>query len=268
MSRDRSGAAATVGTLTMAARLLDVPAEEGHATVARLATLTGEPRSSLYRLLGAMEGLGLVDSGPRRGEFQLGAHLLRLGSAVLARYDERRAALPAMERLHAETGQTVFLMVPRERRAVCIERIDGREVRWLALELGGSLPLHAGAGPRVMLAHMPRSAWDAYVADGELERLTRATPTTAETLFPLLEESLETGYAVSDDDVTIGIGSLGVPVFDYRGTLRRALSIGGTRGSVLEEGRDRLLEQLQAAGREVSRQLGAELSDVAGGFRE
>ena len=71
---------------------------------------------------------------------------------MVARFDERQAALPHMEHLHDMTGETVFLCVRRGLRAVCIERIEGSHVVSLALRLGGSLPLHAGAAPRALLA--------------------------------------------------------------------------------------------------------------------
>ena len=73
---------------------------------------------------------------------------MRLGAAVIERLDERQAALPVMERIHEATGETVFLLVRRGDDAVCIERLEGLRVQSLALRLGGSLPLHVGAGPR------------------------------------------------------------------------------------------------------------------------
>src|SRR5205823_10151074 len=127
----------------------------------------------------------------------------------------RQAALPVMERIHERTGETVFLCVQRGDDAVCIERLDGLRVQSLMLRLGGSLPLHVGAGPRALLAWGPRAEREAYVARVQLEAITDKTPVTREALFAALERSVEQGYAVSDDDVTPGIASPGAPVFDY-----------------------------------------------------
>src|SRR5262249_54006467 len=160
--------------------------------------------------------------------------LLRLGSAVIARLDERQAALPVMERVHEATGETVFLCVRRGDEAVCIERIDGLRVQSLALQLGGPLPLHAGAATRAPLAWEPRESWETYVAGTpELHRYTSRTPATREELFAELEDTLRQGYAVSDEDVTPGIGSLAAPIFDYSGAVRGAISVGGMRQLLL-----------------------------------
>ena len=93
-----------------------------------------------------------------RGTYRLSLKLFDLGSTVLDRFDERASALPVMQRLHDETGPTVFLCVRRGLEAVCIERIDGARVTLLELRLGGSLPLHLGAAPRRLLRSSPRAA--------------------------------------------------------------------------------------------------------------
>src|SRR3954453_23980122 len=137
--------AAPVAVLAKAVAVLDHVAAEGEATPARLAELTGEPRSSVYRLLASLQSLGLVEPGRRRGTVVLGLKLFRLGQTIVSRFDERQAALPVMERIHDELGETTFLCVRRGYNAVCIERLDGIRVSLLAMSLGGSLPLHAGA---------------------------------------------------------------------------------------------------------------------------
>jgi DNA-binding IclR family transcriptional regulator len=245
-----------VRSLAKAVLLLEALAEEREATPRRLSEVLHEPRTTVYRLLTGLQALDMVEAGSRAGTYRLGWRLLRLGSAVIERLDERQAALPVMERIHERTGETVFLCVRRGDDAVCIERIDGLRVQSLALRLGGSLPLHLGAGPRALLAWEPREEWDAYVERTPLEPMTEKTPVTREALFAELDCSLEQGYAVSDEDVTPGIASLGAPVFDYTGRIRAAVSIGGLRGLLLEDMHGEAVELLVSGAREISAALG------------
>jgi DNA-binding IclR family transcriptional regulator len=247
-----------VRSLAKAVLLLEALAEEGEATPRRLSEALNEPRTTVYRLLTGLQALDMVESGTRAGTYRLGWRLLRLGSAVIARLDERQAALPVMERIHQRTGETVFLCVRRGDDAVCIERLDGLRVQSLVLRLGGSLPLHLGAGPRVLLAWEPREEWEAYVDRVPLEPLTERTPSTREALFEELERSIEQGYALSDEDVTPGIASLGAPVFDYSGHVRAAISVGGMRRFVLEDIREEAVELLTTGARDISAALGYE----------
>jgi DNA-binding IclR family transcriptional regulator len=245
-----------VQVVAKVALLLERLAEDGETTAARLAELVGEPRSTVYRLLSSLQQLEMVETGSTRGTYRLGLKLFRLGSTVVARFDERQAALPVMERIHEETGETVFLCIRRGPEAVCIERLDGRRVQSLALRLGGSLPLHAGAAPRVLLAYEPRETWEEYVAARSLERFTPSTPTTRRALFAKLEEVGRLGYSVSDEDVTVGIAALGAPIFDFSGALRAAISISGIRSAILGEDVDRMVGLVLSGAREISAALG------------
>ena len=63
--------------------------------------------------------------------------------------------------------------------------------------------------------------------------MTPRTPTARAGIVALLEEARHLGYAISDEDVTIGITSVGAPIFDHTGNVHAAISIGGLRSVVL-----------------------------------
>jgi DNA-binding IclR family transcriptional regulator len=252
----------TVAVLAKATHLLDALAEQGEATPARLAELTGEPRSSVYRLLASLQELDLVEPGRHRGTFMLGLKLFRLGSTVVSRFDARAAALPVMERIHAEVGETLFLCVRRGDEAVCIERIDGARVSLLALSLGGSLPLHLGGAARALLAFEPPDTWTAYLERQRLEALTPSTPATPQALLAELRATRERGYAISDEDVTPGVAAVAAPIFDHTGTVQASLSVGGMREQILGEG-SRATQLVREGAAAVSRALGYDGSAVA-----
>ena len=160
--------------LGKAARLLDLLAERGELTVQALADAA---RSRAARSTGCSPGC-VRSSWWSRAR---GAARTAWGSSCCASpapwsraSTSARPRCPAMERLHEQTEETVFLSVPRGREAVCIERIDGRWVQSMALTLGGGLPLHIGAGPRRILAPRGRPAWMEYLAGGPLEPFTAA----------------------------------------------------------------------------------------------
>ncbi len=250
---DRGNSVQVLGKVSL---LLDALAEEQEVSASQLADLVGEPRSTVYRLLSSLQSLDLVEPGTRRGTYRLGLKLLRLGSAVVARFDERQAALPVMERLHEETGETVFLCIRRGHEAVCIERIDGRWVQSMALRLGGSQPLHVGAAPRVLLAHEPRALWEEYARAAALRSFTDHTPTTRAALFQALEETLADGCAVSDEDVVLGMAAVGAPIFDHRGKVCAAISMSGPRPTILGDHEDVSRRLIIDAAAEISRSLG------------
>lgn len=259
MKSNKDASAASPGGLRLvekAVEVLDLLAEERSMTIAQIAERTGEPRSSLYRLLGSLERHDLVEPSGPRGSYRLGVHALRLGSAMMESLDERERALPVMSKIRDETGLTVYLLVRRGTHAVCVERLEGAKVASLALKLGGSQPLHAGAAPRALLAFAPESEWDAYVAAAPLVRLTPTTPATRQRLFDILARHRAEGIAVSDGDVTPGIAALGAPVYNFRGEVCAALSVSGLRDDVLGPGTERLKTLVRDGAAEISTSLG------------
>jgi DNA-binding IclR family transcriptional regulator len=262
---DRNGSLGVIGKATS---LLDRLAADGEASAAQLSDALGEPRTTVYRLIRALERAGFVEPAGAAGRYRLGLKLFRLGGAVVARFDERQAALPHMEALHAATGETVFLCIRRDLEAVCIERLEGSRAVSLALTLGGVLPLHAGAAPRVLLAEEPRAAWQEYhQAARRLPALAPPLPARAGDLFAELEAVRRTGFAVSDEDVTVGIAAIGAPVRDHRGAVTAALSISGVRPAILGRQRARMIKLVVEAAAAVSTSLGYQPAR-AGGVHE
>ena len=249
--------AAGLELIAKADALIRVLESRGEASAAEIAERTGEPLSSVYRLLQSLTGIGWVDRGWRRGTYRLGLLLLTIGGELEDKLDVRECALPSLRHLLESTGTTSFLCVRRDTRAVCIERLEGRAVRSLAMQLGGSLPLFAGAAPRAILAFLSpaeqRSSLRGARLPGDPPRPDAAT------IQADIERVRRDGFAVSDGDVTPGIAALGAPVFNHRGELEAAISISGLRSQILGPSREANIELITSGARAVSRSLGQEV---------
>lgn len=230
-----AGPAQSVDLVAKADEVMSLMQELPSWSVAQLSTRLGEPRSSVYRVIAALEQMGFVEATPSRSNrYQMGIRLFDFARTIAGRMPLRQAAAQAMAELSAHSSETVFLMIRRGRQAVCIDRVDGARVRSMAVEIGGALPLHVGAAPLVLLAFMPEREIDAYLS----------SPTGLSSGFPnaidvpdLVRDRLagvrEQGYAVSDEDVVPGIASIGAPVYDAAGSVVAALSVGGAKASII-----------------------------------
>ena len=229
----------------------------GEISAADLAVVIGEPLSSTYRMLQSLNAIGWVDRGPRRGSYRLGLRLMTIGGLIEDSIDIRESAFPYLRSLRDDLGATSFLCLRREARAVCVERLEGQSVRSLAMQLGGSLPLYAGAAPRVLLAFLPASEQRAVLRLNH--RLPGDPPQPGQAD---LEKDIalikKRGYAVSDGDVTPGVAALGAPVFNHRHELVAAISISGLRLQIVGAQRRRNVQLIAAAARAVSAALGDE----------
>ncbi|GAA4771737.1 IclR family transcriptional regulator [Microbacterium gilvum] len=226
----------------------------GELTAAQIADETGEPVSSTYRLLANLTLIGWVDNAPRRGRFRLGVGLVRIAGMIEDRLDVREASMPGLRALRASLGLTSYLCVRRGDVAVCIERLDGRDVRSLAMRVGDFLPLTTGAAPRALLAYLP---------EGERELVLQSIPDphARRAAAADVAETRARGYSISDNDVTTGIASIGAPVFNHRGELEGAVSAGGVRALVLDR-EAAVASAVVGAAEAASRALGHEKGDA------
>ncbi|WP_416418119.1 IclR family transcriptional regulator [Paenarthrobacter aromaticivorans] len=242
--------------VTKSAGILQTIAAAGELTVADLAERTGEPASSLYRLLATMQKIGWVEDGSRRGMTRLGLDFVRLGAKLEAQLDLRELARPELEKLHMITGQTAFLCIRRGLSAVCIDRIDGLDVQIHNLRLGESMPLGQGAAPRAILAFESTEVVERYLRELPEDELFGPVAKSAMELRELLRETASAGVAVAHSDWGQGIGGVGAPIFNHKGAVVGALSVSGQTHRVFTSDHDPVRLVTDAAAT-VSRALGA-----------
>jgi DNA-binding IclR family transcriptional regulator len=257
LERDSGG----LELISKAGAVLDILEQHKEASAADLAAALGEPLSSVYRLLQSLTTTGWVDRGSRRGAYRLGLSLMTIGGLVEDHLDIREASLPSLRELVDATGVTSFLCVRRGQRAVCLERIEGYAVQSLAMLLGGSLPLYAGAAPRALLAFLPVAEQSAILKDTSQQLRDDPLRPDDKDIIADIARIRAVGYSVSNGDVTPGIAALGAPVFNHRGEVQGALSLSGLRDQVLNPaGVDHTIELLRLAAGKASAALGWEVS--------
>jgi DNA-binding IclR family transcriptional regulator len=260
-------AAPTIKVLVKMSDVLTALAEHDSLNATQIAEIVQEPRSSIYRLLRTMRQYGYVDRA-RRGEFILGERLLELGAGVAARFNLREAALPHMWELRDETDGTVLLYVKRGDRAICVERFDGRYVRWEIADVGDLLPLHAGAAPRLMLALSTDEEISQYLDGATLEATTKNSPVSPRQVRSLLAEIRRTGVAISDQDLVIGVASIAAPIWNHDGEVVGAMSYSGLAATLLGDGnRDKSIELIRTAALATSHDLGWHADRGAPGYQ-
>ena len=243
-----------MGILQRSSTVLHLLAERGPLTTAEVAELVGIPRPSVYRLSDALMQARLVE---HTGEGKLRASLrwLRLGDAARTGMTEWSGARPILDDLAMSTGQTVYLSVPYGDHAMCIDWSQGRGVSVLALKPGRTLPLHAGAAGRVTLAFRPEPV-EGYLQDALFPPFTDRTLSNGREVRADVEATRKRGYSISDEDVTPGIGALGVPLRPPEDSFTGALSVAGLAED-LRDRRQELVAQLLASASQLRTTHGA-----------
>lgn len=207
-------------------------------------------QSKTYRLVRALVHYGLLETPNGSGEYSLGMNALRLGLLAQQKFNIAGVALPFMRELSRLTKETVHLTSVHGNKAFCLERVESEEaVRYSLFTPGASLPLHAGASSKVLLAFLPEAEWEAIIAGEELARFTPQTIIDRRILKAQLKEIRARGYAFSDQEVDRGVRAVAAPIVNPRGELLAGLTVAGPAYRITKK-------KVQSLGRLVIRYAG------------
>jgi DNA-binding IclR family transcriptional regulator len=241
-----------------ASALLALVVESGTPrTFTSLVAELGLAKSTTSRLLHALERSRLVQRD-RNGAFRPGALFSIYAARPNALYDLVELARPTLRRIGERTEETVNLSVPRGREVVQIAQIDSRYLLGSTNWVGVDVPAHCTALGKVLYA------FDALpLPPGELERPTPQAPADRAELERVLAEVRERGWAVSLDELEVGLGAVAAPVRGVDGAVVAAVSVSGPTTRITEHGITRLAQVLVGELCGLSAQLGHHLTQDA-----
>ncbi len=225
-------------------------------SASRLSSETETSLSTLYRYIAVLTAHEIIHYDRRLARYQLGNRLLSLASKIPAQRELVKCALPHMQLLSREIGETVIITQVTGYEAICLERVESDTVVRLSFEKGAVLPLHAGASARVLMAYLSDEELEAVVQHAGLDRYTENTITDAAQLRELLRQVREQGHAISDEEYDRGVTAIAVPIFDPEGRAIAGLSVPGPRFRLDERKSAWVLQKLK----EVSQKITASLS--------
>ncbi|MFJ4651546.1 IclR family transcriptional regulator [Nocardia sp. NPDC088792] len=206
-------------------RVLEEVAARQPVGVGELARILDMPKSTVQRALVTLDEAGWIR--PASGEitrWALTTKALAVGSRAGGDLGLRGAALPIMEDLRRRTEETIHLTVPEDGKMVLIERLETDKPVRTNMALGHSLPLHASANGKAVLAHSNPEALRQLLAD-ELPRYTDTTITDPGELRAELADIRERGYAVNRGEWRSDVGAVAAVVLGADGQPIASLSV-------------------------------------------
>ena len=207
-------------------RLLDALAN--HAVPVNLKLLAVETRlhpSTAHRILSVMVQNRVVDR-IEPGIYRLGMRLLELGTLVRSRISIRQEALPYMQQLHQQLGETVNLSVRHDDEVIYIERTSsGNQMMRVVQIIGARAPLHITAVGKIFLAADGPDKCIEYAKRTGLPKFTDNTLTDQVNLLKEVENARRQGYAFDEEEAEKGVCCIGAGIYDDDGQLVAGLSV-------------------------------------------
>jgi IclR family pca regulon transcriptional regulator len=192
-------------------------------TIAQISHKTGIPRAAVRRCLYTLKQLGYADS--EANNFFLKPKILTLGYSYLSSTPLTISAQPCLNQVSRSLNESCSLAVMDEGEVLYISRSATSRVMSVALNAGSRLPAYCTALGRVMLAAMTESQLNDYFSQCELRAYTERTLISEEKLRVLLREIGQTGYAIVEEELEIGLQSIAVLGRGASGAVVGALNI-------------------------------------------
>lgn len=206
--------------------LLDALAR--HPAAVNLKQLAADTRlhpSTAHRILTVMVRNRMADR-IEPGTYRLGMRLLELGTLVRSRISIRLEALPFMQELHQQVGETVNLSVRHDDEVVYVERTSsGNQMMRVVQLIGARAPLHITAVGKIFLAADGVEKCADYAKRTGLPRFTDNTLTDQASLMKEIERATRQGYAFDNEEAEKGVSCVGAGIHDDDGRLVAGLSV-------------------------------------------
>ncbi|MDJ0357106.1 IclR family transcriptional regulator [Paenarthrobacter sp. PH39-S1] len=184
-------------------------AARGDVTIVDIAEEVGVPASTVYRYVKTLRGLSLIEE--HHGSYIPGWRLLELSGQHLTHTRLAELGVTVLESIVEGTAETAVLTVRSGLNAICLRQVVSPHPLRYAFDINQLLPLHAGAGQRVLLAHAPDTVIAKVLGFG-LKRITDKT-LTRQPLIQQLSHIRQSGQAVSHGELNPGAVAISRPVF-------------------------------------------------------
>jgi IclR family KDG regulon transcriptional repressor len=249
-----AGHAAGVQSVERAFRLFEQLTKREAVRLGELARAVGLHKTTAFRILATLEGLGFVEHDAATGSYRLGIKAVEVGSRILHGLPLVRLAHQQMEALAHAVHEAVNLAMPDGTEMVYVDKVDTESMLRMQAAIGRRAPIYCTAVGKAVLAWRP-DLWQ-RLEGSALRPLTPRTLVTREALMRDLELTRRRGYALDDEEQELGARCVAAPIFNEQGLAIAAVSISGPSARLTLEQTERVAPLVKEAARAISARLG------------
>ena len=243
-----------VGVLDKAMRILSAfPGGDVALTPQQIAKHTGMSLPTVYRLVQVLDEHGwLMKEGQR---FRLGIALLRMGTMVANGIDVRSQALPHLRWLKEQTSENSELYIRVKESRIAVEVVRSPHNLATFVDIGAPLPLHVGAGGKVLLAWLPDAEQSEVIA-ASVARYSNYPLADMSALKEKLAHIRDVGWAISEGERAADVGAIAAPIFNASKQIVGAMVLAAPIVRLKVKERDAYIPLVCEAARRVSHDMG------------
>jgi IclR family acetate operon transcriptional repressor len=216
--------AGLIGAVDNVLRLLRLFEHHEMIRVNQVARDMGLSRSTVHRMLATLSHHQFVEQDEYSRAYRPGPALVDIGLSVVSKTDIRVVSHSALVELRDLTSETAHLGIMRGAvNVVYLDSVESDQMVRTGSRIGWSLPAHATAGGKALLAERTDAEIAALYPSGVLEAPTPRALTTVKDLLDQIAEVRRLGYAVNHGESEADVAAVAAAVRDKRGHVRGVL---------------------------------------------
>mgnify|MGYP002725556023 CR=1 FL=1 len=221
-----------VQSLTRSLVLLEILSEHDNGlSLTELAKLGELPTSTTHRLLTTMENRRFVRFNRASNLWSIGVQSFVVGNAFARSRNFVPLAKIFMRHLMNQAGETVNLATQDQEEIVYLAQVECREMMRAFVRPGSRAPLHCSAVGKAMLAAMPDVDRNRIIQPRNPEANSVYTPE----FMNVLTETRRRGYALDDEEQSLGMRCVASVIYDENGGPLAAVSVSGPTARITDE---------------------------------
>lgn len=230
--------------------------DEPELSVKEISERLGLSKSTVHGLIKTLEHRGYLQQNPDNLKYKLGLKLFELGSFIADQFDIVQIAQPFIKELVDDLKETVHLVVRQQDELVYVAKEEGPQTLRIYSHVGKRAPIHCTGVGKAILAFQDEKEIDRILSTVELKSFTDKTITDVEEIKKQLQQVRENGYSVEDEEIEIGLGCIGAPIFDHKGNVSASLSCATPKMRLTEERIPEIIAGVKNTAAKISRSLG------------
>jgi IclR family KDG regulon transcriptional repressor len=226
-------------------------------TLSELSRTLELPKSSTHALLHSLLDRDYLMTARRDRAYRLGPRLFQLGNAYVHGIDLVGQGQEIVRAISRRCDETVHLATLQGRDVVYVAKAEGTRTIRMVSAIGKRVPAHGTGVGKMMLSALTDDEFaELYPPTQPPEQLTANTITNLLALKEELTRTRERGYALDEEESTVGLGCVAAPVYDAGGQIVAGISISVPLSRFPSERNEELLALVLEGAKTLSTRLG------------
>ena len=217
----------TIQSLDGALDVLDALSESDGMTLTELSVKLVRSPSTIYRILNTFAKRSIVEIDVAVQTWHVGPAAFRLGSSFLRRSSILERSRPVMRSLMEEIGETANLGIEKSGSVLFVSQVECLETIRAFFPPGTQSPMHASGIGKALLSLYSQERLDRMLRRRTLEKFTEQTIVDPDALRRELKDIRRKGYAVDNEERTMGMRCVAAPIIDLHGEAVAGISVSG-----------------------------------------